>query len=103
MWRSRSSGENDTPAPLAVVAIGKGSYSITSRQPPVKTRAACAARVCHSCVGALVDVSTFAARRATCGGILSVNYPRLSPRRETDVVSEVYTRRGSAHRPPVWI
>src|SRR6266849_5565509 len=79
--------------PLAVVAMGIGSGSITSRQPPVKTRAACAARVCHPCAGALVDVSAIAARRATYGWVLSVIYPRLSPRRETDVVWAVYPLR----------
>src|ERR1700733_10315281 len=49
-WRSRSSRENTTPPPCAVVAIGKGcGGSITSRQPPVKTRAASTSPNLPSC------------------------------------------------------
>src|ERR1043166_2130879 len=70
--------------------MGIASGSITSRQPPVKTRAACAARVCHSRVPLPVGEERNAAHRATYGGVWSVTYPRLSPRRDCAWFPKLY-------------
>jgi hypothetical protein len=51
----------------------------------------------------LVEWSNTAAHRATYGGVLSVTYPRLSPRRDTAVVFAVYRCGGNRRVASVWI
>jgi hypothetical protein len=51
----------------------------------------------------LVEWSYPAAHRATYGGVLSVTYPRLSPRREMAVVCAVYSPAETREIAAVWI
>ena len=69
IWRSRSSRVSTIGAPFSAYAIAKGSVSIPSRQPPVMTRSASAARVCRRAHFPTCGGRENAARRATHGEV----------------------------------
>ena len=66
--------EHDGAAVCGDIAIGKGSVSIPSRQPPVMTRSASAARACRRAHFPTCGGRENAARRATHGEVWSATY-----------------------------